>query len=324
MGADEANAAAREPESPDEEIAKFTVAITKVATLMAKLISEDISRVMENANVLEKVVIRIFGNMVQHAALPYISCSIMLALNGIEVNRKTVTRVLESLGINPSENMLKMVDSLKFKSTIAYSPALYYLRVCDKEVTIDNILKVVKAMGAEPDESIARHTIDLESGKIEPKVNKSIYEQLNKGMIDSAAATGRLLIAELHRTFEVSNVMTYMRKGFLYYLAAVGALAFIGKDIKNDGTLNVNGMLEMVKSIGVTPDKEVVDFVLTLNYGTAPAIYVSAAYFIGSVGKKPTVENITKVVHAMGIYPDIAMIGYVLTFTGIGVSNAGN
>lgn len=96
-----------------------------------------------------------------------------------------------------------------------------------------------------------------------------------------------------------------IREAMTPYISTVITLAFNSSEISED---SVNRLLD---ALGVEKNGRFLSFVLGLNFKNSIP-YVPALYYLRVVGKEPDAENMSNLVRAMGISPDVETAQLVL------------
>ncbi len=117
-----------------------------------------------------------------------------------------------------------------------------------------------------------------------------------------------MLTLEILRAMYTPDVMQYLDKGIIGYIAAAGALAFSAKEITPEG------VIALVRAAGQEPKQEYLKALSELKYENE-LVYVNAVYFVKANGKEPTITLVAEVVRAMGIPPDHRIAGYVIEYS---------
>lgn len=116
-----------------------------------------------------------------------------------------------------------------------------------------------------------------------------------------------MVMRELKRALENESIVKYMDRGVVNYIAAVGALAFTGRDIYTDG------IVSLLEAIDIVPDTDILNTLRVLHLKNH-LVYINAFFFLTFIGKEPTIDGIIDVVKAMDIAPDAVTAGYVIEY----------
>jgi ribosomal protein L12E/L44/L45/RPP1/RPP2 len=292
--------------------------IVAVADLIARIILSEVEAAREKQNILAKMYMKLEQDKLEKAMAPYIGAVVFLSFTGKEVNGKSIEGIVRSAGIEPEDRFLKFAASLNFEnSIIAYAPAVYFLKVVRREITAENVMAVVGAMGKSTDEKIARHVLDIysmQSAASKKSAEIGFEERMISSVREAATMLSKIMLIELDRTFEKKDIADHIGKGFIPYLAAVGTLVYAGEDIDAVGAEKFYRYIAaMVEAVGVAADKSMLEYVSSFNYGSSGFVYVSAAYYLKSIGMNVDIRQVMAVVAASGENPDEATAGFVLT-----------
>ncbi len=88
----------------------------------------------------------------------------------------------------------------------------------------------------------------------------------------------------------------------------------IGKEVDENGKLDVEAVGRVLDAVGAKRQEKMLEFIKKMGYEVATALYVPVIYFIESSGKEPSIELILKVLSAIGINGNAEGAGYAITF----------
>lgn len=125
-----------------------------------KLVSEDIGVVLRNELIrtLESKAIIAY---LDKGIINYLVAAGALALAGRDIEEESVSRLLNSVGISIDYNMMSLFLSLHFRNHIVYVAAAYLLLILRKELSLENLTKVIRSMDIHPEASTANDVIKI-------------------------------------------------------------------------------------------------------------------------------------------------------------------
>lgn len=136
---------------------------------------------------------------------------------------------------------------------------------------------------------------------------EDVSQQLTEAIKIGMGATSMMIIKELKKAVESPDVVKYLDRGVVVYLAAAGTLAYAGKDVYSED------IAKLVTAAGMTPKQELLDAVRLLHYKNH-LIYINSVYYLTFLGKEPTIDGVIEVIKAIGASPDATIAGYVIEF----------
>ncbi len=83
--------------------------------------------------------------------LPYLYAAGLLSYAGRDIDKKSVSKVVASLGLKPQNDLIDIVLRTGVKGHLIYVYAFYFLIATGRQTTKENIKKVVEALGVKPD-----------------------------------------------------------------------------------------------------------------------------------------------------------------------------
>jgi ribosomal protein L12E/L44/L45/RPP1/RPP2 len=299
----------------------LTNTITNISLLLSTLLGVELTNAINKASFTDKILMKIAKKQAEEASTPYISAAIFLVFAGKKSNKELMSQLLEAAGIQPQEKLLNFALSLDFKNTLAYVPALYFLEVMKRDLTIENLIRVVSAMDVSADRSEAENIISTyfsitsKKGTILPAPKDSMQEKLNMAVKATLSLIAKLMISELNRVIEYKEVADNV-DGFMPYVSVVGVLEFVGRDVKLEGEKKfTESIKKIIASVGLTPDDKLASYTSSsIGFGNFPFIYIPALYFLISVNGEATVASLLNVLKAVGIPADEAIAGFIYTF----------
>ena len=297
----------------------FSETIVSSSKFMAYILAREINGAIQKAGIIEKIGMKIAGGILERRMAPYIAAVVVLAFASKEISTENVERLINAIGVSPNKRLLKFVASLNLKNNFVCVPAIYFIKLVEKEPTPQMIIDVVSSLGMVSDIQSARHVLDIYSEFLEHeggKVNNAAEEELVikfSGPINRLSSLiSKILFFELQRTFEDKYIIANIERA-VPYLSALGVLIFTGRDT-GEGDEIVKGLSDIVKSVGMVPDEDMLNHIKGMEYGKATSIvYIPSIYLITSAGKQPGLGLLIKVISALSIKPDEAVAGYVLT-----------
>lgn len=306
---------------PEKWNRKLTKAIMDIAFLLSRLIGEEITKAAEHTGIIDKIAMLLAEKRVEKELAPYLSAVILLTFVGKQSTAENVSRLLDVIGIKPNNHLLHFASSLDLYYKVPYVPALYFDIVMEQEITPENLVKTVSAMGNKADISTAADIIAAnervvqnggESGK--GKVS-DMQKKLDEGIQKSASLIAKLMKSELDRVMQYKEVAANLDT-VLPYVSTVGVLGFTGRDVAIEGADSFKkSMMALMASVGKVPDEKVADYVATkIGFGNFPFAYIPSLYFAISNGIEASIENVTKVLKAMGLPADSAVAGFICSF----------
>ena len=297
----------------------FSETIVSSSKFMAYILAREINGAIQKAGIIEKIGMKIAGGILERRMAPYIAAVVVLAFASKEISTENVERLINAIGVSPNKRLLKFVASLNLKNNFVCFTAIYFIKLVEKEPTPQMIIDVVSSLGMVSDIQSARHVLDIYSEFLEHeggKVNNAAEEELVikfSGPINRLSSLiSKILFFELQRTFEDKYIIANIERA-VPYLSALGVLIFTGRDT-GEGDEIVKGLSDIVKSVGMVPDEDMLNHIKGMEYGKATSIvYIPSIYLITSAGKQPGLGLLIKVISALSIKPDEAVAGYVLT-----------
>ncbi|MCL4375212.1 hypothetical protein M1394_00210 [Candidatus Marsarchaeota archaeon] len=297
----------------------FSETIVSSSKFMAYMLAREINGAIQKAGIIEKIGMKFAGGILERRMAPYIAAVVVLAFASKEISTENVERLINAIGVSPNKRLLKFVASLNLKNNFVCIPAIYFIKLVEKEPTPQMIIDVVSSLGMISDIQSARHVLDIYSEFLEHeggKVNNAAEEDLVikfSGPINRLSSLiSKILFFELQRTFEDRYIIANIERA-VPYLSALGVLIFTGRDT-GEGDEIIKGLSDIVKSVGIILDEDMLNHIKGMEYGKATSIvYVPSIYLITSAGKQPTLDLLIKVISALSIKPDEAVAGYVLT-----------
>ena len=296
---------------------KITDAINDTSDLMTKLIEDEVYNAIRKGDIVSKLEMSLAGSKIEKNSAPYISAAVLLAFSDMSIDKEKIVALLESIGIKPKSSYLLFMNRLRMKNNVVYAPMLTYLRLLDAEASAENIAKLAEAVKIDYDKEAIRHVIDIYEGDIEIKGKKQKIESaISKTMSSSAMLIGKFELFQLDRTTESRIFFDYFTDidTFIAHVGAMVMLDAIGKEVGENGRLDIEAVGRVLDAVRVKKHKEIFEFMEKMNYNIAPALYVPVIYFIESSGKEPSIELILKALSAMGIKGNAEGAGYAITF----------
>ncbi len=301
-----------------ETVAKASNTVISASGLTARLISYEIRTALKQSGPLARLFMAIGGKRAAESAMPYISAMILLLFEMKGITKESLGSLVRSAGLTEDKRIESFVYSLKVNDPLPYVSSAYFLKDLGRAVSTENVSAVVSALGATPNIQYAGFVLgkyaEEESGKRDAAQGADgLEERIESSLSAAAKLTSNLIILELKRTFEREDVRAKELSVIMPYLDSAALLSSIGADLgQTDGPAFREKIRRILRSIGVVPQEDLLDFLLSINYGNA-LIYVPPLFFLVSLNVTPTVERIGKVAVSLGKPRDDVQAGYVLT-----------
>lgn len=128
---------------------------------------------------------------------------------------------------------------------------------------------------------------------------QEIYLKLFKGMLDEiSGASTDVLVEGANDLLSDGQVRKYFAsKRIQPYVYLSGLLNLLGRDMTRENMSNA------LKSVGITPDEDMIETVLNANNENG-VMYIYSIYFLVILGKEPNVKNICDLVKSLGATPN--------------------
>ncbi|MCL4375647.1 hypothetical protein M1394_02510 [Candidatus Marsarchaeota archaeon] len=297
---------------------RFMNSILSMSDLSNYFIASEIRRAFQEKYILAKEMIRLDGKMLEDALRPYFAAIVLLAYSGEAISTSKVAELVRSAGLDPERKIMEFVSALKIRNIFPYATAILFIKLLNREASLESIVPVINSIGIRPDISLSISAIsEYESIAGEGQIREKIRFSFEKDILSLSAQISRLLSLELERTFSNKEIAEEF-ESFSPYLSALSLLIFTGRDSDSEGNFNMRGLSNILNSIGIKGDDAILNTIGNMSYGKATSvIYVPAIYLIRSAGKNPDVEKIKKIVYALQLPYDDAAAGYVLTVCNI-------
>ncbi len=234
-----------------------------------------------------------------------------------EISAERAERLLVSLKIAPASQMLEALRSMNYRNYNIYLNIIYMLAAVGMEQTIENVSKMMYAMGFIPDPEIAGFTIEyykeFSCGKVgydlpEPQGDVSVVFNKMADMVFSLSAiTSGFVVKQIDVLMHDARVANFTEKEVFPYIAAFGLLTFSGKDVERRSMENIVG------AMGITPNAAMLDSMMGMPLKNH-IMYIIALYFIRALGTDPSLDRVMAVVKALDVIPDAKLAGYVISF----------
>ncbi len=284
--------------------------LIKIIVSMSKGISYLIISELEKAYDSNAV-----NDSLRERLIPYMAASGALLFCGRNIDIDKVGNLLEAVNITPDNDLLRTLTYLNFKNYVVYLISIYYLQSWDKDISMENSIRVVRVFGTSPDATLARFAIDfhnrLENGEIEKEYIKKREDKrlqtLVRAIESTSEVTTNLIISEFGRGMTDKSILENIKisRNMALYIIAAGTLAFAGRNID---TPSIKGLLE---AIDVRVNEEYMRSLFSLHYKNH-IIYLIGIYFLVAVGRKPEVQSLLDVIRAMYINPDYTVAKYAI------------
>ena len=92
---------------------------------------------------------------------PYVATIGLLSLTGKDVDGTGILRILESIGVEAQETVLKAINTIHVRNHSVYLASVAFLATQSGKVTRDGIVHIVRALGIKPDIQIAESILDF-------------------------------------------------------------------------------------------------------------------------------------------------------------------
>ncbi|MDE1845992.1 MAG: hypothetical protein KGH53_01785 [Candidatus Micrarchaeota archaeon] len=141
---------------------------------------------------------------------------------------------------------------------------------------------------------------------LEPSAN-SIFIGLSATVEMVSRITTALLLSELKRSLGDENIKAHIHDGISSYLYVAGFLSLTGREISRENMINC---LQLLK---IKPKDELLDAIFKANI-KSHLVYVYAYYFLLSVGREITVEDLVQVLKTIGVPEDKVSAAEAIAF----------
>lgn len=249
--------------------------------------------------------------------LNYIYAAGALAFACRDADVGSISNLLFSVHIQPQQDMLGIIDAMRYKSYMAHMNILYFMMAMGVEPTTEDVVAMLRAMDFKPDIESTGYTIEyfkeFSSGKIaytlpEPEGDRSYVFNNTSAMVFSLSdLVSGFVITEIRKLLKDPRMEKHKPEEILYFLGAVGVLAFSGRDI------SIDGVSRILKAMSLEVNKDMLSDFNTIEIKNH-VLYIVALYFLHALGKTPTIDNICEVVRAMDIKPNSMLAGYVVSY----------
>ncbi len=133
------------------EAGELDTLIKEVTGTIAGLLHIELSRALGSE--------RLGGRVAE--ARPYLIAAGVLALMGMDIHRDYIARLVSLTGTKPENEILNVIDSLKYRNHVVYIAAIFFFMANGIEVTPERLLKLVSAVDMHPELLTATETIEL-------------------------------------------------------------------------------------------------------------------------------------------------------------------
>ena len=303
--------------------------IMSAAELMTKVIIFELRNAIKRQGIATKLAMLLEAKKLQQETTPYIGAVLMLNFIGKPVIKENIEVILEGVGMKPEKQFMDFVLSMNFENNaVSYAVFIYLLKLARMEISAENLAQVARDVELVPNEIAIRHVMDLyrESEADGTKIGSVKIAGFEREMLesgrDAAVVTGKLLISELDRTLSRKGVDEYVKRGFMYYVISAGTLSMSGMVTllydKRTGTIYgydrfLRYIANLVKTAGLQPEQEILEYIKSFNYGYSGGYHaVPVIYYLKSIGKEPSIGNVVKLLDAVSLPTEDALIGYIL------------
>jgi ribosomal protein L12E/L44/L45/RPP1/RPP2 len=305
-----------------EENIKHTVMLISIVIL------KELELSIKKQNPFVQIWMAIEHKRLEKEIMQYIVAVFFLSFVGKKVTIDSIKAVRDGLGLSKSDKFLNFITTIGFKdNVIAYVPAIYFLKFNKMSIDVDNVMEIIKAMDLVADSQTAKYVIELYQEFLynegETVAGRRRFKSKNTPVLEhaiaftqaAARAMGIMMISELDRAFENGQIEEEVRKGFARYLIAMETLAFSGEESGISGNEKfLERVGRLVGATGALPDKSLLDYLSSFNYGYSGGFhYIPAIGILESIGKEPDIDNIKTLMNAVGMPVDDALVGFVLT-----------
>lgn len=275
--------------------------IKRATTASSALISSQLRAAMQDQKVRSEI---------NHGVFIYILAAETLALSGREIEKRQVAKLFDAVRLKVNNDLLDSVSILPRRNHMIYLLSLYFIVAVSGEPSVGAVVDVVRALNVSPDADVARKVIDFYNGfeaegkgAAEETDPYMIAIEQDIGMVSRMAYT--LLQGELRRSVENREIVMYMNKGMMPYLAATCLLSLSGRDTDREG------VSEILEAMDITPEERLLGLLSALHYRNH-IVYFVAMYFLVSVGIEANVDNLIEVARAMDVNPDATLAAYAI------------
>lgn len=289
---------------------KFVEKMVKEGTYAsAILVINELKRALENP-----LTQRYLGSGI----VKYIAAVGALAFAGKDIDSDGIALLLRAVGTIPEQSLLEGVSQLRFKNHILYINAAFYIHLLGNELTIEALLKVIRAMEAPPDANLGNYVVryykDYLSGKYTAETllkdeipQMSLFRNWAGSIFDLSDVMTEFVAKELERLLDSSELKGKDRSELLPYFGALGILAFTGREMRME---DVEALL---LAVDVRPSRQILNLIISLRFRNH-LLYVVSMYYLVAIGIDPNLDYMIKVVRAMGTPPDAAVAQNVIEY----------
>lgn len=233
------------------------------------------------------------------------------------ITKESIKKILEIEEIQLGDKVIDRILSERFPDGIfACASSVYLLAFLRKDITIDAVRELLKAVGIVANDSLIADSLEKYK-KVPEKLDYSAGP-LEKMIFVSSSMIALLSSNDFDRSFDALNTEDSTEKieDVIPYLAAFGFLALSGKLIKlgdrQDGEFrtSIDAVLDV---LGAKKTPAILEKFSNLSFLNVGQIYIPTMAFIVAMGKVLEEKNISKVVSVLGFAPDTALAGYYLT-----------
>ena len=249
----------------------------------------------------------------------YIAAAGALAFSGRDITTERIISLLQTVGIEPTDDYLAAISKLDYKNELVYVNAIYFAKANGKEPNIEMVTEIVRSMGVAPDHRIAGYVIEFSREYMSGAYNfvgakldqggpdEKVFKRLYLGMLDLSDDMAELSIRELNLTIEASSQRVALRPESLPYLTAIGSLAFAGQEINKE---NMTGIIE---ALGIKTDLGLLEAFTPVPFKN-PILYIISIYYLYGLDMKIDVKSICKLVEVLGGEADTYMAEGVFAY----------
>ncbi len=116
--------------------------INAVTASSASIIMAELKKILDDKEIQSNL---------NEGIMPYIYAAGFLSFAGREINASSLSKTVASLGIEPNTDYISMLEKLSLKSHLIYLYAFYFVLANGRMASKDDLVRVVEAVGAEPD-----------------------------------------------------------------------------------------------------------------------------------------------------------------------------
>ena len=302
--------------TPEDVVRVLTPAVTLGVGAVGYLVMKEAKRAMENESVTP---------LISKGMTMYLAAAGALVFTGRDLYNDNLVAMLEAADVVPNDDLINTLHMTRLRNHVIYINSVFFLMSTGKPPTIESELDIVKALGIAPDAVIAGYVIQycneyitLHQQDYEKEMDnttltgddKKAFIRLALGAKNLSNNMASLVISETVAGLSNEGAKSHISPRMIPYIAAVGSLAFLGRDIDSE---NISKLLS---AAGVSIDEELMDATIAMHFKNR-LIYLISLYFLLVVGREPTNEGVINIVRALGAQPDAKIAASTVQFFNI-------